>query len=319
MEKIDIKENTPLVGCIQFGIIDRGSNLIQIRPTSLCNLNCKFCSTDAGVQSKAHNAYFEVKLEHLLNWVKKAIELKGEILANLDSVGEIFSYPEIYELLKKLKSTKGVKEVSMQTNGVLIDFEKCRHYVDRINLSINSLNPEKAKDLAGCSYYDVEKVKNLARNISKSNVELLLAPVWMPGLNDKDIVEIIKFAKELKCKIGIQNYEVYKYSRKIFGAERINYFKFYKQLDKWEKEFDIKLKLGPRDFEIKKAKRFPIMLEIGDRISAEIVCQGWNKEQMIAKAKDRCITINNCSKRVGDRVNVKVLENKNNIYLAEVI
>lgn len=319
MEKVQISENIPLLGALAFGIIDRGTNLVQIRPTSLCNLNCPFCSVDSGVQSKLHQNYFEVEINHLLKWVKKTIELKGSILANLDSVGEIFTYPKIYELIKKLKEMDGVEEVSMQTNGMLMDFDKVRHYADKINLSINSFDSDKAKFLSGSLNYDIKKIKKLAEKIAKSKVELLIAPIWIPNINDKDIIEIIKFAKKLNCKIGIQNYEVYKHSRKIKEAKRISYFKFYKQLGKWEKEFDIKLKLGPKDFNIKKAKRFDLKFKKGDKINVEIVCPGWNKGQMIGKDKNRCITINECNKKIGDRVNVKILENKNNIYLAQCI
>ena len=48
----------PLIGCIAFGIIDRGTNLLQVRCTSLCNMNCAFCSTDAGAYSKYHKVNF---------------------------------------------------------------------------------------------------------------------------------------------------------------------------------------------------------------------------------------------------------------------
>lgn len=314
-----INANVPLVGCIAFGLIDRGTNLIQIRPTSLCNLNCKFCSTDAGIQSKIHKVYYEVEIGHLLKWIKEAVKLKGEILANLDSVGEIFTYPKIYELLKELKKIKGVKEISMQTNGVLMDFDKAKDYVDRINLSINSLDKEKARFLSGCKDYDIEKIKELAEKIAKSRVELLIAPVWIPGVNDLDIEDIIAFAKELKCRIGIQKYEIYKYSRKMKEAGKINYFKFYKQIEQWEKKFNVKLKIGPNDFGIRKNPGFPAVFEIGEKVSAEICCKGWINRQMIAKAGERCITVNNCSKEIGDRVNIKITENKNNIYLAEMI
>lgn len=328
MKKVKVNNKIPLLGLLQIGIIDRGSNLVQIRPTSLCNLNCKFCSTSSGVQSKIHSVYYEVGLEHLLNWVKKCIDLKGEILLNLDSVGEIFTYPEIYELIKRLdkmrcgrwkladnNKSKGINEISMQTNGMLMDFSKVKDCVDRINLSVNSLDKEKSRYLAGCSSYDIEKIKKLAIEINNSDVELLIAPVWIPGVNDDDIADLIKFCKELGCKIGIQKYEIYKHSRKIKGAKKINWFGFYKQLEKWENEFGVKLKIGPKDFEIKKAKRFPIVFGKNDKISVEIVCKGWYKGQMIGKAKNRCITVNDCDKKVGDRINVKILENKNNIYL----
>lgn len=318
MKKVKIDNKIPLLGMIQIGIIDRGSNLLQIRPTTLCNLKCRFCSTSAN-DPKVHQTNYIVDLDYLLKWIKKCIELKGSILANLDSVGEVFTYPWIYDLIKKLKKTKGVDEISMQTNGMVLDFSKVEKYVDRINLSINSLDSERAKNLAGCDSYDIKKIISLAKQINESDVELLIAPVWIPGVNDSDIIDLIKFAKKLSCNIGIQKYEIYKHSRKIKDAKNINWFKFYEQLEKLEKEFDIKLKFGPKDFEIKKAKRFPTMFKKNDKVSVEVVCKGWFTGQMIGVARNRCITINDCNKKVGDRVNVKILENKNNIYLGEQI
>ncbi|MFX1453638.1 MAG: hypothetical protein ACFFCM_22600, partial [Promethearchaeota archaeon] len=42
----------PLIGSIYFGIIDRNTNLIQVRPLTGCLLNCPFCSVDEGRLSK---------------------------------------------------------------------------------------------------------------------------------------------------------------------------------------------------------------------------------------------------------------------------
>ena len=42
----------PLIGSVYFGIIDRGTNIIEIRPTTGCNLNCIYCSVDEGTPSK---------------------------------------------------------------------------------------------------------------------------------------------------------------------------------------------------------------------------------------------------------------------------
>ena len=44
-----------------------------------------------------------------------------------------------------------------------------------------------------------------------------------------------------------------------------------------------------------------------------------SRKQMIAVAKNRCITVADCNRKVGDRINIKITENKNNIYLAEMV
>jgi len=44
---------------------------------------------------------------------------------------------------------------------------------------------------------------------------------------------------------------------------------------------------------------------------------GWYKGDMVGIAKNRCITVRNCEKKAGDSLNVKIVDNKNEIYLAE--
>ncbi|MCX6711542.1 MAG: radical SAM protein, partial [Candidatus Woesearchaeota archaeon] len=121
MQKI-IKVNSeiPLIGTIMFGLIDRGTNLIQVRPTSLCNLNCPYCSVDSGEKSKTRISVYIIEENHLVNWLRQLSEYKGDNLeANIDSVGEVLTYPDIIKLIQDIKKIKQISKISMQTNGIL--------------------------------------------------------------------------------------------------------------------------------------------------------------------------------------------------------
>ena len=326
MEIFEITRETgiPLVGCIAFGCIDRGTNLLQIRPTTICNLNCPFCSVDSGPYSKIHPLTFQVELSYLLQWVKEIVDYKGSgVEANLDSVGELLTYPDFIPLVKEISKLKNVSKISMQTNGTFLtkkmvdELEKLG--MSQINLSINSLDEEKAKYLSGTPNYSLKHILEIAEYISKSKIKLLLAPIYLPNVNDKDIEEIIKLAKKLNAKLGIQKYEIYKYGRQIKQAKKTNWWKFYKKIEEWEKKYDVKLKLTAEDLEIEKRKRLPRIFEKGEKLTAEIKSPGWIKRQMIGIAKNRAISINNCKHKIKDEVNIKILENKNEIYIAEEI
>ncbi|MEM2122941.1 MAG: hypothetical protein QXE79_04820 [Candidatus Bathyarchaeia archaeon] len=67
----------PLIGCVAFGLIDRGTNLIQVRPISGCNLNCIYCSVDEGPESRSRISNFLVDLDYLLEWFKGLAAFKG--------------------------------------------------------------------------------------------------------------------------------------------------------------------------------------------------------------------------------------------------
>ena len=319
-----IKRGIPLIGCIAFGIIDRGTNLLQVRPTSACNLNCVFCSTDSGPFSQCHKNNFEVDLNYLVDEVRKVVDFKDcNVEINIDSVGEPLMYKDVVKLVSKCKKISRVWKVSLQTNGILLTKEKIKGLkksgLNLVNLSISALDPKLAKELSGTKSYSVEKVKKIAKWLSDEGIKLRLCPVWIPKVNDKEIEKLIKFSREIYATMGIQKYEVYKHSRKVKKVKPLNWWKFYNQLKKWEKKYDVKLILTKKDIGIKKAKRIKEVFKKNEKVSVKVVLPGWYGDQMIGVAKDRCIAINNCDKEIGDLVNVKILETKNNLYVGELI
>lgn len=310
----------PLLGLIQIGIIDRGSNLLQIRPTTLCNLNCAFCSTNP----MEKNADYTIDCKYLIEQLKETIKLKqdNQIEANIDSVGETTTYKDIVRLVVELKSIPEIKFISMQTNGTLLNKKKIAELenagLNRINLSIHTLDSAQAKALSQNKDYDIEKIKETTKIIAKSRIEIIITPVWLPKINDSEIPKLISFAKEISAKIAIQKYEKYRYGKRC-RIKPMNWFKFYRQLTKWEREFNIKLKYGPVDFGIHKTRKLPLTMQKGEIVIAEIACNGWLKGEMVATANNRSITVLKTKKQKGDKIKLKILENKNNIYITREI
>jgi len=111
----EIDSSIPLVGCIAFGLIDRGTNLIQVRPISTCPLSCIFCSTNAGPKSKIRQTEYIVPLDYLVEEFDKLVAFKGrrKIEAHIDTVGDPITYPHIVELVSRLSQIEGVEVVSL--------------------------------------------------------------------------------------------------------------------------------------------------------------------------------------------------------------
>ncbi|MEM0060187.1 MAG: radical SAM protein, partial [Desulfurococcaceae archaeon] len=61
-----IDDDLPVFGYIAFGVIDRGTNVLQVRPTTICPQNCIFCSVDAGLKSEHRWAEYIVKPDLLI-------------------------------------------------------------------------------------------------------------------------------------------------------------------------------------------------------------------------------------------------------------
>ncbi len=318
---IDRESGIPLIGLIHLGVIDRGSNLLQVRASTACNMKCTFCSTSAN--SNIHPYNYQVEVNYLLDTIKEVIRLKdGKVREiNIDSVGEPSAYPDLIKLIEGCKKIKEIEFISMQTNGTLLNKTKIKQLekagLCRINFSIHSLDSEKSKTLFGNPTYNLKKALDNINHFKESNIELNLTPVWLPKVNDKDIEELIQFAKEQGIKILIQKYEETKYSRKERKAKKITWFKFYKQLEKWEKQFKVKLKTGPNDMNIHRTKKIPLEFNVNDMVPTEILLPGWIKGEMIGKTNNRAITILNSNFKVGQRVRVKITNTKNSIYLAK--
>ncbi len=330
---VEIKRNIPLIGHVAFGIIDRGTNLLQVRATSFCALSCIFCSVDAGPFSRNRLTEYMVELDYLLKWTKYVIKIKevSNIQIHLDAVGDPFTYPNLVKLVKRLSEFPEVDTISIETHGALLT-KKILDKLDdvglsRLNLSIDALNEELARYLAGTPWYNVNRVAKLAEYIAQNlNMDIIIAPVWVPGINDDEIPRIIEFALDIGAgkrwpPLGIQKYEVHKYGRKVKGVKELSWFSFYKQLREWEKEYGVKLVLYPKDFNIVKTKSLPIVFKRFQIAKVKVIAPGWLHNQWLGIAEDRVITIVGVKEEnipYGKSVKVKILRNKDNIYVAEL-
>ncbi len=327
---VRIREGIPLMGSVAFGLIDRGTNLIQVRPISSCPLSCIFCSTDAGPKSRTRRTEFLVDLNYLISWFERLVESKGihDIEAHIDTVGDPFLYPKIVDLVRRLRDIPEVKVISAQTHGPLLTQKligELERGIDRINLSIDSLEEGKAKYLAGSDWFRIDKVIEAAKRISQSSIDLLIAPIWVPGLNDEDIPRIIEFALRIGAgkrwpALGIQKYEAYKGGRKPKGVKPMSWGEFYRRLADLEGEFGVKLILSPDDFGIRKVRAVEPRLRKGEIVNVKVLGEGWKIGEVLAVARNRVVTVLDAPPLPpGSLMKVRVIRDRDNIYYARFV
>lgn len=319
----------PLFGCIAFGIIDRGTNVLQVRPFSECPLSCVFCSTDAGPHSKRRISAYMVDLPQLLSTLEWAASYKEitDIEAHIDTVGEPAMYPQLIELVEGLSGNSHVKVISMQTNGALLNTKLIDNLgaagLSRINMSIESLDPGLAKRIAGTDSYDLERVIENAEYIAKNtDIDLLIAPVWLPGINDDEIPKLIEFALRIGAgkrwpALGIQKFLPHKYGRKP-DIRAMNWDDFYSRLREWEKVYNTKLVLAPQDFGSHECKAIPRVFKRYEKVRVKVVGPGWMRGEKLAVARDRVITVVEADRiPVGGEVFVRMERVVDGIYIAK--
>ncbi len=311
----------PLIGNVAFGIVYRNSSIIEIKPVTSCNLDCIYCSISEGLSSKKHD--FVVEKDYLVEKLQKVIEFVAEpVEVHIGVQGEPFLYADMENLFADLQVMENVHTISIDTNGTLLNKEM----IDRIakysklqlNLSLDAIDQEKAKLIAGTKSYNVKQVKEVIAYASKK-LKVIVAPVLTQGYNKEEMEKIIQFIKSLEVKpiLGIQNFLKYKTGR--IPAEEISWDKFYALLDEWEKKYDIKLKLNKDDFNIRKTKDLPKPFKEGEIVSVVVKCPDRFPNSSIGVAKERNISIPSCPFKEGKVVKVKILRDKHNIFVGKVV
>lgn len=311
----------PLIGTNYFGLIDRDTNVIEVKPFTGCNFNCIYCSVDEGIISK-RTADYIVEEEYLFQEFQKLVEVKGidNIDAHINAQGETTLYSQIIKLVKDISSLKQVKTISIDTNGSLLTKE----FVDalseagltRINLSLNAIDDTLASKIAG-NPVNLKKIMDIARYIPKKT-DLVIAPVWLPGINDDELPKLAKFALDIgagkNCPpISIQNFLYYQYGRN--PVEQQSFESFYKRLRDIEKVNDVKL-LYEKGFGITSCKKLIKPFKRNEIIEAKVILPGRFKGEMIAAAKGRLISVFNCYKE--GKIKIRIRRTKHNIFTGEL-
>jgi len=304
--------NIPLIGNVAFGLVDRDTNITEVKPITSCNIRCIYCSVDEDKRP----IDFVIEKDYLVEELKKLIKLKNtkNIEAHIASQGEPLLYEPLTELVKDISKIKEVTTISIDTNGTLLTKERVDELIKagltRFNLSINSLDEKLAGKIAGLPY-NTKKTKKICRQIIK-RANLIITPVFLPKINDKEMENIIRFAKEIKADIGIQNFLNYKLGRN--PIKQVPFEEFYKKLEEWQNKYKIKLIKSEKDFNIEKTKPLKRPFKKGDIIEAEIICQGRLNNEKIAIAKERTISIPLCHKEKG-RIKLRITRTKHNIFI----
>ena len=315
----------PLTGTTSFGIIDRNTNMIEVRPLTGCNMNCIFCSVDEGLASKKTTEII-IDEKYLAAEVKKLVEFKAcgcHIIIN--SQGEPTLYKPLPQLISDLKAIAAVKTITLITNGTklseaFID-ELAAAGLTMMNISLNAIDPKVAKVMEGHGGYDVEKVKKMSAFAAKTAIKVSLAPVVVGGYNEAEMGKIVQFAKEIGAATTMQNYLYYRQGRNPKDAQQIPWPEFYTKLEQLEKEYGSKLIFAAADYDIIKTQTQPKPFRKGQVVKAVVISEGRYPKEYIAAAAERIITLPDCERKLaeGEKLKVKIVSDKHNIFYGKIV
>ena len=169
---------------------DRPILSLRITLTNRCNVNCIYCHHDGMQSSKNEMTPDEI---HKICQIAKRIGVRKIRLSG----GEPLIRKDIVEIISKINSV-GFNDISITTNGILLEkyAENLKEAgLDRVNVSLDTLNPETYEFITKKDYLEAAK-----RGILKS-VEVGLYPVKinmviMKDINEHEIKDMFNFCKD---------------------------------------------------------------------------------------------------------------------------
>lgn len=177
-----------------FDSYNRKINYLRISVTDKCNFRCTYCMPEEGVQYISHEQI--LRFEEITDFVKIASE-HGVNKIRLTG-GEPLVRKGIVSLVKMISQIKGIDDLSMTSNGFLLE-EYAQPLADaglkRINISLDTLNPETFKQISRTGNLEqvlkgIFAAKKAGLNPIKLNV------VIKNNHNEPDAQQVAAFAKE---------------------------------------------------------------------------------------------------------------------------
>ncbi|MCU0634496.1 MAG: GTP 3',8-cyclase MoaA [Gemmatimonadaceae bacterium] len=175
----------------QFG---RRIEYLRISVTDRCNFRCQYCMPEAG-----------------LPWLPKAEILSYEeitaIVAELAPLGlkrlrltggEPTIRPQLARLVAMLRAVPGIEDIALSTNGVRLPAmaaELAAAGLDRVNMSVDSLRPERIVQIARRDLgLDPIAAALAAEHAGLGPIKLNV--VVMRGINDDEIADLARLTLE---------------------------------------------------------------------------------------------------------------------------
>jgi len=171
---------------------------LRISVTDRCNYACRYCIPKSQIRYIPHEEILTYEeIEKIVSLFLKIIPISSIRLTG----GEPLLRKGIENLVRKLKALD-IKDVSITTNGYFLK-EKARVLreagLDRINVSLDTLNEEKYKRLT--TYGDLSKILEGLFEAKRYFSKIKLNTVLIKGFTEEEIDSLLRFAAENNFEI----------------------------------------------------------------------------------------------------------------------
>jgi cyclic pyranopterin phosphate synthase len=177
---------------------------LRISVTDRCNLSCLYCKPSSRMKTLPHSEI--LSYEEVLRLVALAVPL-GISRVRVTG-GEPLVRRGIVGFLASLNMLEGIEDISITTNGVLLE-EMADGLVEagkpRLNVSLDSLDPHKFREITGSDNYDrVWRGINRAEELGFFPLKINMVPVR--GMNDVEVADFARLTLDRRLHVRFIEY-----------------------------------------------------------------------------------------------------------------
>ena len=183
---------------------NRHLNYLRISITDRCNLRCLYCVPEGRIPKLGHADV--LTYEEILRLVRIGTGLG--IRKVRVTGGEPLVRKGAVELLARLVHIEALRDVSLTTNGVLLEANAQKIYdagIRRINISLDSLRRDKYAHITGYDHF--ERVwAGIQRALEIGFAPIKINVVAMRGINDDEILDFGRLSLDTPLHVRFIEY-----------------------------------------------------------------------------------------------------------------
>lgn len=169
---------------------ERDINYLRVSVTDRCNLRCTYCMPKEGLSRIGHDDI--LRYEEMLRIIRVAA---GEGITKVRITGgEPLIRRGVVEFVASLRTIPELKDVSLTTNGILLETHAKRLFaagMRRINISLDSLSAEKYEKITrGGDIRSVLRGIRMVREIGFDPIKINI--VAIRGFNDDEVLDFAR-------------------------------------------------------------------------------------------------------------------------------
>ncbi len=179
--------------------LHRRIDYLRLSVTDRCNLSCVYCRPKAKMKVLHHGDI--LRYEEMLRLVSIAASL-GISHVRVTG-GEPLVRRGIVDFIASLKTCSGIEDISLTTNGVLLE-GMAEALVEagrpRLNISLDSLKAEKFREITGSdSWAAVWRGIDRAEELGFSPLKINMVPV--KGINDDEVADFARLTLDRRIHV----------------------------------------------------------------------------------------------------------------------